>query len=134
MKDLNHFEWLIGQWEGVHGQGVYHEQWEKMNDGELKGRAYMIMRGEIKNVEILRLHSDEKEIYYTADVSHNPKPVSFKLTYSSETTSIFENLQHDFPKKITYEKRDNDSLLAIIEGLKNDKIRRVEFYLKKIDY
>ncbi len=134
MKDLKQLEWLIGQWEGVQGPGVYHEEWEKISDSEFKGRAYMIMKGEIKNVEILRLHCDGKEIYYTADVSHNPKPVSFKLTYLNETTAVFENPKHDFPQKITYEKKDNDSLLATIEGLKNDKIRKVEFYLKKITY
>ncbi len=131
-EDLKPLEWLIGQWEGVQGAGVYHESWEKISDTKFNGRAYMIMKGEIKNVEILKLHEDGNEIYYIADASHNPAPVSFKLTDHDETSFTFENPKHDFPQKITYEKKENNSLLATIEGIKNGKLRNAEFNLKKV--
>lgn len=131
--DLSNFKWLIGQWEGIQGPGVYHEEWEKVNDNEFNGKAYLIKKGEISNPEKLKLHSDERGIYYTADVSHNPKPVSFELTSQNETTFVFENPQHDFPQKITYEKKENDLLLASIEATNNGKTKKIEFNLKKIN-
>jgi len=84
--------------------GLYHEEWAISESNELTGRAYLIKGGELTDNEKLKIHTIENEVYYTADVSHNPEPVSFKLTECSDTIFIFENLLHDFPKKITYEK------------------------------
>jgi hypothetical protein len=132
MDEFKKLEWLIGQWEGVQGEGIYHEEWERICDSELKGKAYMIKKGEISNSESLRLHTDVQEIYYTADVSHNPQSISFKLTFLDERKAVFENPQHDFPQKITYEKKENHSLLATIEAVQNGKVNKVEFALKRI--
>ncbi|MDQ3022199.1 MAG: DUF6265 family protein [Bacteroidota bacterium] len=132
VNTLSRLEWLIGEWEGIQGTGIYHEEWERVNDTEFKGKAYFIKKGEIINPEKLKLHSDNYEIYYIADVSHNPNPVSFRMTEIEENIVVFENPEHDFPQKITYIKKEQDSLLAIIEATNNDKTKKVEFNLKKI--
>ena len=132
INDLNKLEWLVGKWEGIHGEGIYHEEWEKICESEIKGKAFLIKKGEISNSESLRLHSDIQEIYYSADVSHNPQPVPFKMTLLEKDKAVFENPQHDFPQKITYEKKGNDSLIATIEAVQNDKEIRVEFNLRRI--
>ncbi len=131
-RDLNKLQWLLGQWEGIQGQGIYHEEWEMINDNEFSGKAYLIRKGEISNPEKLSLHCDDTGIYYTADVSHNPKPVSFKLTGAEDSTLVFENPEHDFPKKITYEQKESDSFRAVIEATTNGKTRKSEFVLKRI--
>ena len=130
--NLNNLNWLAGQWEGIQGNGINHEEWEIINEYELKGKAYMIKKGEIINVEMLKLHSDETGIYYTADVSHNPAPVSFKLTLQNGNTFVFENPAHDFPQKITYEKKEENTLAATVEATINGKTRKIEYLLKKI--
>ena len=101
MDKIKKLEWLSGQWEGIMGSGLYHEEWAISESNELTGRAYLIKGGELTDNEKLKIHTIENEVYYTADVSHNPEPVSFKLTECSDTIFIFENLLHDFPKKIT---------------------------------
>ena len=126
------FNWLIGQWEGIQGAGIYHEEWKNVSESELKGKAYMIKKGEIVNVEILNIHVNETGISYTADVSHNPSPVSFKLTNLSDNSFIFENPEHDFPQKISYENKDNQFLFATVEAVKNGKIKKIEYNLKRI--
>ncbi|MCB0729161.1 MAG: hypothetical protein KDD00_16970, partial [Ignavibacteriae bacterium] len=103
MDDLKKLEWLTGQWEGIMGSGLYHEEWYPDELNNLTGRAYLIKNGEITNNEKLKIHLIENDIFYTADVSHNPAPVSFKLTEYSDKIFIFENPEHDFPQKITYE-------------------------------
>ena len=45
----------------------------------------------------------------------------------SEREAVFENPQHDFPQRISYELKGDGTLLAAIEGTKNGKTRRVEF-------
>jgi Domain of unknown function (DUF6265) len=131
-KNLGQLEWLIGQWEGIHGSGIYHEEWEKINNNEFKGKAYLVKKGEIPNPEKLKLHCDDEGIYYTADVSHNPNPVLFEMTSFDKNQFVFENPLHDFPQKITYEKMDNDTLLAIVEATKNSKTKRIDYKLKRL--
>ena len=89
MNGLINFEWLVGMWEGIQGQGIYHEEWAKISDTELSGKAYLIKKGEIKNSEMLKIHISEGNIFYTADVSHNTDPVSFKLTSQINNFFIF---------------------------------------------
>lgn len=134
MKDniLKSLHWLAGQWEGIQNSGVYHEEWELTYEDELKGRAYLIKKGEIINNEILIIHSDGGNVYYTADVSHNPKPVSFKLTYSGNNKFVFENPGHDFPQKITYVNNCDETLTATVEAVDNEKSRKTVYNLKKI--
>jgi len=132
MTDLLNFEWLVGMWEGIQGQGIYHEEWVMKSETELSGKAYLINKGEIKNSEILKIHISGGNIFYTADVSHNPDPVSFKLTSQNNNIFIFENPEHDFPQKITYERKDNDSLLAVVEAVKDGKTRKIEYNLRLI--
>lgn len=124
---IDKLKWLEGQWEGIQDNGIYHEEWETDSDGMMNGRAYLIKKGEISNPEKLKLHADENGIYYTAEVSHNPGPVTFRLTYSDENKFVFENPQHDFPKMITYERKDANNLVATIEEGK----KKFEFKLMK---
>jgi hypothetical protein len=132
MDKIKKLEWLSGQWEGIMGSGLYHEEWAISESNELTGRAYLIKGGELTDNEKLKIHTIENEVYYTADVSHNPEPVSFKLTECSDTIFIFENLLHDFPKKITYEKINENNFIATAEAEKEGKIRKLVFDLKMI--
>ena len=130
--NIDNLKWLTGQWEGLQGKGVYHEEWELSENDELKGRAYMILKSEIVNVESLKIHVIDNSVYYTADVSHNPAPVSFRLTSHTDTLFVFENPEHDFPQKITYEKKDDNILIAVVEATRNGNTRRIEYTLKRI--
>lgn len=123
----NRIKWILGTWEGIHGNGIYHEEWKEVSQNELIGKAYLIRKGEIVNPEKLKLHCDESGIFYTADVAHNPKPVSFRLTQLEEGKMVFENPEHDFPKKITYIKEADNSLRAIVEA----GSKSFEYRLKK---
>ena len=124
---------LLGVWEGIQGSGIYHEEWRKLNDNSLEGRAYLLKKGEIVNPENLKIVIEDGEVYYVADVSHNEAPVRFRMTSSSDTILVFENPSHDFPQKITYDLGEEGWLKAIIEAEREGKVRKVEFRLKKID-
>ena len=134
MNEFNFSElkWLIGQWEGIQGNGIYHEEWSEQEEDKLTGKAYFINKGEISNPEKLTLICREDGIFYIADVSHNTAPVEFKLIDFTEDTIVFSNPLHDFPQKITYIKTGENNLTAVIEAEKNGKTKKIEFHLKKI--
>ena len=125
-------EKLIGKWEGHHGKGIYKEEWIRTGDQELSGNAHFIKEGKIVNTEILKLINNINGVFYIADVSHNPKPVSFRLSGSDEMSVVFENAAHDFPQKITYTFTDEDTLTAVIESLNAADKRKFTYELKKI--
>ncbi|MBK9227650.1 MAG: hypothetical protein IPL67_11505 [Ignavibacteria bacterium] len=124
---------LLGVWEGIQGSGIYHEEWRRLSNNLLEGRAYMVKKGEITNPENLKIVIEDDEVYYVADVSHNEAPVRFRMTSFSETILVFENPSHDFPQKITYDLAEEGWLKAVIEAEREGKIRKVEFRLKKTD-
>lgn len=131
-KKFSGLIWLVGHWEGILGDGIYHEEWKITANNEMKGRAYLTNEGKINNNEILKLHEDSSGIHYTADVSHNSEPVSFLLTYADDKTFIFENPEHDFPTKITYVNNDNKSLTATVEAEIENRLKKFEYFLIKI--
>ncbi|MBS1516507.1 MAG: hypothetical protein JSS91_00290 [Bacteroidetes bacterium] len=131
-KTLEAFKWLNGQWEGIQGSGVYHEEWEYQSDILMNGKAYFINKGEISNLEKLSLIITEMDIYYTAEVQHNKSPVSFKLTEAGNDEFVFTNPVHDFPQRITYKKESENELKAVIEAEKEGKVKKIIFKLKRI--
>ena len=40
---------------------------------------------------------------------------------------VFENLQHDFPQRIGYQRTGPNALLAWVEGSQKGQFRRIEF-------
>jgi len=130
-RDITKLHILAGMWEGIQGSGVYHEEWSVESDDSLKGRAYLLKKGEIKNPESLKIVQDNGEVYYVAEVAHNSAPVKFRLTDSSDSIFVFENPDHDFPQKITYDLTVPDFLTAVIEAVNDGKLKQVEFSLKR---
>jgi hypothetical protein len=70
---------------------------------------------------------------YSATVKgqNSDKPVTFKLTNSTEKQLVFENPKHDYPKKIIYTQINEDSLVAEISGILEGKATSEKFSMKK---
>jgi len=134
---MNHgkiFGRFTGSWEGIHGNGIYVEEWTRINECELSGVAYVKSEGKITGSEKLMLKSDGDHLYYIADVKHNPAPVFFKLAYCDDSKVVFENREHEFPQKITYLFNSADSLTAVIESVDPVDKRKFTFDLNRVKY
>jgi hypothetical protein len=66
-------------------------------------------------LEKLKIVSRPDGIFYVADITENKAPVYFRMTEISNTGFICENPEHDFPKKISYQK-DGSKLKATTSG------------------
>ncbi len=125
------FDRLTGKWK--HENSTTIEKWEK--DGELfKATVYKPFGKESLVTERIRLKEREGEIFYEATVrgQNNEKPVPFKLIESSQDRVVFENKNHDFPQKITYQFISDDVMLATIEGIMNGKTEKMDFKYSRI--
>ncbi len=91
------------------------ERWIRISGTEWQGFGLSMKGQDTAVLEKLKLIIKDDSIYYVADVPENNQPVYFKLTEISENAYTCENVEHDFPKKIIYQ-RDGKKLKATISG------------------
>ncbi len=109
---------LSGTWK-VKNQEIY-EHWDKLNDQSWKGFSYEIKNGTMSVSEYLDIEKKESKLIYRATVLRQNEGlgVEFKLT-GSDSAFIFENPEHDFPKKIIYRKISaNELFVEVTDGAK----------------
>lgn len=118
--NLSDFEFLKGEWK-AEGKETY-EFWMLNKNGNLRGNTYDIINGQKEIKEILGLKLKNNKIVYQATVpdQNEGKIVSFTLNTNVKNCFSFENAQHDFPKKIQYEKISENEILIRIMGDKEE--------------
>jgi hypothetical protein len=130
---LQDFAWLAGHWRIEQPDRLVDEQWMAPAGGLMMGMARTIEGGKLREYEFTLLRQEANgDISYVASPSKQAE-TAFKLTSLNGGTAVFENPQHDFPKKIVYARQPDGSLLAAIEGPGRDgKPRRVEYPYQRV--
>jgi hypothetical protein len=130
---LQDFAWLAGHWRIEKPDGLIDEQWMAPAGGLMMGMARTIQAGKVREHEFTLLRQEANgDIVYVASPSKQTE-TTFKLTSLRDGEAVFENPQHDFPKRVIYTRKADDSLLAAIEGPGRDgKVRRVEYPFKRV--
>ncbi len=109
---------LEGTWKMVTKRGnIICEEWKKVDNNYLQNRGYMVKGSDTIVTERVALTNTKEGILYTSTVEdqNNKQPIAFKMTKNEENMFVFENPQHDFPKRIVYRFIATDSLHAFID-------------------
>ncbi|MGV8093159.1 MAG: DUF6265 family protein [Mangrovibacterium sp.] len=125
-------DFLQGTWK-MENKEIY-EHWDRLNGNTLKGFSYKIKNGQITISEYLDISRTENEIIYTATVlnQNQGKGINFKLT-QADSIYTFENPNHDFPKKIVYQKlSDTEIAVQVSDGKQKGFAYKMEKQLEKI--
>jgi hypothetical protein len=131
-SDMEKLSWIVDRWVSSNGESTSYEHWEKVSETMFTGSSETVKNGDTLFSEKLKIEFTDGNIYYVADVKHNPEPVKFKLISFSESEAVFENPEHDFPQKITY-KHVEGNLHASIEGPgKNNTWKKIDFHMNRI--
>ncbi len=117
-KEINKAQWLVGDWEHNSSEGKFTEKWKALNDTTYLGNSYFVIEGDTVFAEEVHLVQKGKEWVYRVKIATEPTDnlTEFKLTSSSKNQLVFENIENDFPKKITYNRIHKDSIFAEISG------------------
>jgi hypothetical protein len=119
---LADLSWLTGDWQTAPGgRAQIEEHWTSAAGGTMIGMGRTIAGDKTFEFEYLRIEQRAGGIYYVAHPKGSCPGTDFKLTRSSATEAIFENPQHDFPKRIIYRKTGDDALTASIDGGEGSK-------------
>jgi hypothetical protein len=118
--------WMSGYWLSCEDGRQVTETWSAERDGVLVGANFSTGGGK-PAFELLTIAPMGDSIAYLAMPAGQPL-TAFPLSAekSTETKLVFENLAHDFPQRIIYE-RDGEALGARIEGMMNGKLEGLDW-------
>ena len=127
---LADLSWISGDWQTEPGgRRQIEEHWTTAAAGSMMGVSRTIAGDKTVEFEYLRIEQRADGIYYIAHPKARCPGTDFKLTSASATEAIFENPQHDFPKRIIYRKTE-DGLTASIDAGEGSK--SVSFVFKRM--
>lgn len=131
--NLEKANWLVGSWGHTSSEGTLAENWVQVSDSIYKGESFFIINKDTVFAEYIDLSESNGKLTYTVSVKgqNDEKPVPFGMTSINDKTIVFENSGHDFPSKITYNKINNDSLVAVITGVQKGKPATETFAMKR---
>jgi hypothetical protein len=121
-----------GKWKMISEKTEYCEEWRIVDSTELIGKGYSIEAGEVIENEIIYLKKFADTWAYVA-ITKNQAITLFALNDFTQNKYIFENGEHDFPQRIVYEFKNDDTLYAIVEGKLDGEEMRREFNFIKVD-
>jgi hypothetical protein len=123
--------WISGDWQTASGgRAQIEEHWTNVAGGSMMGMSRTVAGEKTVEFEYLRIEQRADGVYYVAHPKARCPGTDFKLTKASGTEAVFENPQHDFPKRIIYRKNGDDSLTASIDG--GDGTKAMSFAFRRM--
>ena len=113
-SSLFELEFLVGHWVGKDASMEMEEYWIAPKGGIMLGLHRDVAQGKAAFFEFLRIEDRDDTLVYVAS-PRGGGTTEFTLVKIEEGAVVFENLEHDFPQRISY-RRDGESLTARIEG------------------
>jgi hypothetical protein len=127
---LTDVSWITGSWQTAPGgRRQIEEHWTAAAGGSMMGVSRTVAGDKTVEFEYLRIEQRADGIYYVAHPKARCPGTDFKLTRATATEAVFENPQHDFPKRIIYRKTD-DGLTASIDA--GEGTKGMSFVFKKM--
>lgn len=131
-QELKDLAWIAGHWGGPVGRAYSEETWLVPKGGTMMGMSRTLVGERMVAFEFLRIEQrKDGGIYYVAQPNGRP-PTDFKLTKATAQIAVFENPQHDHPKVITYELKNETTLEATIEGDERGQHKKQTFQFQRL--
>ena len=127
---LDRLSWLTGCWEGRNGAAVVEEIWSKPAGKSMIGLGRTTNQDKTISFEFMQFREENGTLVFLPQPGGGAQ-VRFPLKSITGETLTFENLAHDFPQRVFYEKKGN-LLLAGIEGNIKQKFSREEFQMRRV--
>ena len=130
-RSLSDLAFMTGCWKGrlADGKGTIEERYNAPTAGLMLGTSQVVVDGRTEFFEFIKVEQAGDGVQMTPAPMGN-KSVPFRLVAGDGKKAVFENLEHDFPKRIIYRLREDGSLFARIEGDAPEKAK--EFVMEAV--
>ena len=122
--------WLQGCWASAGTDRVVEEQWMAPRGRIMLGSSRSARGDALIGYEFVILREQGDQLAYEVRPS-GQAPTVFLSARLGENSVVFENLEHDFPQRVAYERKGNE-LFAWIEGQRNGQLRRIAYPYKRV--
>ncbi len=129
---LSDLSWMVGQWQCKADSAEFEEHWMRASGDSMIGMGREVKDGKLAFHEYLRLEDRDDGIYYIAQ-PFGKLITEYKLTNATPTVMLFENPDHDFPKKIEYSLQKDGSIFVAGSGDASDKDKEFRYHLTKMN-
>jgi len=130
-RDVDRLAWLSGCWELRSGSRLVEEQWMVPRGGLMLGISRTTRNDSIVEFEHVRIETRPAGVFYVALPSRQAM-AEFKAASIGDSSAIFENPVHDFPKRIMYRRANADSIVASIEGPRGGQTRTITYPYRRV--
>lgn len=128
---LKRLAWLEGRWERNSPAMVVQEQWLPALGNTMMCIGRTVKGDSLVDYELVIIREHGARFAYEAHPA-GQETATFLSTTITESSIVFENLQHDFPQRVGYQLIGGDSLLAWIEGPSKGQTKRIEFPYRRV--
>ncbi|MCG8436167.1 MAG: DUF6265 family protein [Gammaproteobacteria bacterium] len=116
-NDLMELSFLSGCWQGeLNGDNYVSEHYSNPSGGVILGLVKTVSGDKLDFFEFLRIIQRGEQIIYVPYPKGKPGNVEFILVEIEPDKAVFENLDYDFPQRITYRLLADNNLLTQIAG------------------
>ncbi|MEZ2442717.1 DUF6265 family protein [Chitinophaga sp. RCC_12] len=119
--DFRLLDKLEGTWKMNTRKSIIVETWSRVNDSTWKGKTWRVVGADSALQQSMQLVRRETGIFYIPAYEGQDKPatIHLKLRVLKAIGFVAEDLNNDFPKKITYRFKDAKHLDARVEGVRD---------------
>src|SRR2546428_4818337 len=128
---IQRLAWLRGCWEMASPERTVEEQWMAPRGRSMLGVGRTLRGSDLVEYELVVIREQGAQLAYEAHPSGQPS-ATFVSDAVSEKSVVFQNLGHDFPKRIGYERGGQDQLLVWIDGGPDSERPRIEFAYRRV--
>lgn len=129
-QSIGQVGWLQGCWEATLGRSIVEELWMAPRGSMMLMVGRTVREGTLIEYEVVVVRDEGGTLVYEAHPS-GQAPASFRATTVTDDLVLFENPEHDFPKRIGYRRSGPDAVLAWVEGPSGGQNRRIEFNYRR---
>jgi uncharacterized protein DUF6265 len=126
IRDLS---WLEGTWRGDIGDRAFETRYTGSDGGQVLSASKYTKDGQPAGFEFERFEEQGDSLVLTP-FPEGKSSVSFRLAELDPKArrAVFENLDHDFPTRISYQRVANDRLMILVSGPGEDGNEQVLTY------
>lgn len=125
---------LEGCWAGETGSGAHlDERYGSIEGGTLLGTVKTVRDGRASFFEFLRIFTDDDGTWLQPYPTGTADAPRFRLVELEPDKAAFENLSHDFPRRIAYRLLPDGSLLTRVAGVVEGKDIVSEYISQPVD-
>jgi hypothetical protein len=121
--------WLSGCWQITRGAEVIDEQWMAPRAGVMVGMARSVRGDKVVSTESTIIRVRDGRLLYEANPS-DQTPATFTASTATAERVVFENPQHDYPKRVAYERHGADAITAWVDDGAGGK--RMEYPFRRV--